>query len=69
MPVGLSSGARFNQAGFHQTNFEEINFNAYQNTAVSTTASVQQIHKMYQYEGNTRIGLQHIYILSAKPST
>jgi hypothetical protein len=21
MPVGISSGARFNQAGFHQTNF------------------------------------------------
>lgn len=69
MPVGLSSGARFNQAGFHQTNFEDINIIAYQNTNSGPSIAAQQVNKLYQYEGNTQIGLQHILYLSGKPNT
>ncbi len=66
MPVGITSGARYSQTGFHQTNFEDINIIAYQSSS-SPSISAQQVNKLYQYEGNAKIGLQHIYLLSLKP--
>lgn len=66
MPIGISSGVRFSQSGFHQKNFEEINIIAYQNTAYPWIAA-QQVNKLYQYEGTSKIGLQYIYLLTGKP--
>jgi len=67
MPIGISSGVRFSQSGFHQSNFEDINIIAYQSWS-NPTISAQQINKLYQYEGSSRIGLQHIYLLTGKPT-
>lgn len=66
MPIGISSGVRFSQSGFHQTNFEDINIIAYQ-SSTNPTISAQQVNKLYQYEGSSRIGLQYIYLLTSKP--
>jgi hypothetical protein len=75
MPIGITStgcnlggNGCFNQAGFHQANFEEINFITYQNTVSGPSIAAQQVNKRYMYEGSTRIGLQHIYLLCAEPN-
>lgn len=67
MPIGIASGVRFSQSGFHQSNFEDINIIAYQNHVSGPSIPAQQINKLYQYEGNSKIGLQYIYILCAEP--
>jgi len=72
MPIGITSAGCniagngcFTQTGFHQSNFEDINFIAYRNSVSGPSISAQQVNKRYLYEGYSKIGLQHIYLLCA----
>lgn len=56
------------QAGYQQTNFDVVNLAAYNNRSSPSIIS-QQSQKLYSYEGASKIGLQHIYILCVQPRT
>lgn len=72
MPIGItwssctSSGCA-TQSGFRQTNFDTVNFIAYSNSGTPTVVN-QQVERLYEYEGGSKIALEQIFILCAEPT-
>lgn len=71
MPIGIDNAGCSalkcaSKAGFQQTNFELIKFTAYSDTSVPTAIN-QQVQKLYEYEGSSKINLNEIYVLCTKP--
>lgn len=66
--AGCTALGCITQSGYQQTNFDTVNFIAYSNRSAPTIVS-QQVERLYSYEGTSRIGLQHIYILCVQPRT
>lgn len=61
--AGCTAYGCVTQSGYQQNNFERVIF-----TASTTVPINQQVNRLYNYEGSSAIGLQHIYVLTTQPT-
>lgn len=64
--AGCTAYGCVTQSGYQQLNFDTTNFVAY--NYYSSGPISQQVNRVYNYEGSSYIGLQHIYILCTQPT-
>lgn len=71
MPIGLTgcvAGTCATQSGFMQPiNYDEIKLTSFTGST-SSTSSALSYQKLYQYEGQYKIGLTSVYVLSTELS-